>query len=101
MRYFLIFVLIFIGCRAQPEIEPQAPIAVHKTFFPAVSLPLVYMEECCFYCSEIKLVRISYGPEVEPGTVGYGNKEFPWKYHCMACGKPTTGDLDRDFELKK
>lgn len=104
MKYFLILILFAVGCKVQSQPEPQPrtkPLSATHDFKPAVDSILVFEEACCFYCSEFKLARISYGKTTTPGTVGYGCVELEWKYHCMACNKPTTGDLDRDFELKK
>jgi len=91
-KMFILFAGLFIGCsQLNPQPENPTPVVEKPSY--------VYMEECCFYCSEFKLVRISYGMATTPGTRNYGCMELPWKYHCMGCDKPTTGDLDRDFKL--
>ena len=90
MKYFLILLIsLFMGCTT-PEFSTSAS-EIHMGIRP----------ERCFHCEGKDFIPISYGSVPSPGHILYGLPVKEWRYHCVRCGKPTTGNQKKDQLLEK
>jgi len=90
IKFKLVLIIsLCVGCAAAPEV-PIRTTEIHKETRP----------EHCFYCGGKIFIPISYGTIPHPGHIFYALPVKEWRYHCVGCGKSTTGNQEKDQKLQ-